>query len=131
MTYREAGRSLLGEVRQRFTIGRRTRYLGSANAVTRSAPLAPGGLVLPPSGRAPSLPALRRGATGVVELCQGGLRVRAPDGVLELTWDQLVEVRRVHDPSGLVALVVRGVHGEEVTLDRTVRGLAALAALLP
>lgn len=130
MTYREAGRSPLGEVRHRFLIGRRPRYLGSANAVARATPLSPGGMILPSTGRAPSLPAPRRAPTGAVEVCDHGVRVRTPDAVLELLWDQLVEVRRLEDPSGLTGLVLRGVHGEEVHLDRTLRGLADLARLL-
>jgi hypothetical protein len=130
MTYREAGRSSLGEVRHRFLIGRRTRYLGSANAVARSNPISPGGLINPPTGRAPSLPAPRRSPTGSVEVCDDGVRVRTPDSVLELLWDQLVEVRRIDDTAGLVGLVLRGIHGEEVVFDRTLRGLADLAALL-
>jgi hypothetical protein len=130
MTYREAGRSPLGEVRHRFLIGRRTRYLGSANAVARSSPISPGGMILPSTGKAPSLPATRRAPTGAVEVCDHGVRVRTPDSLLELLWDQLVEVRRLEDPSGLVGLVLRGVHGEEVSLDRTLRGLGDLARLL-
>lgn len=130
MTYREAGRSPLGEVRHRFLIGRRPRYLGSANAVARATPISPGGMILPSTGRAPSLPAPRRAPTGAVEVCDHGVRVRTPDSVLELLWDQLLEVRRVEDPSGLVGLVLRGSHGEEVHLDRTLRGLGDLARLL-
>lgn len=130
MTYREAGRSPLGEVRHRFLIARRTRYLGSANAVARSTPISPGGMILPSTGKAPSLPAPRRAPTGAVELCDHGVRVRTPDSVLELVWDQLVEVRRVADASGLIGLVLRGAHGEEVHLDRTLRGLADLSRLL-
>ncbi|HUQ05826.1 MAG TPA: hypothetical protein VM261_25165 [Kofleriaceae bacterium] len=130
MTYREAGRSPLGEVRHRFVIGRRPRYLGSANAVARSTPLSPGGMILPSTGRAPSLTATRRPPTGIVEVCDHGLRVRAPDSVLELLWDQIVDVQRVEDPSGLVGLVVRGPHGEEVHFDRMLRGLGELARLL-
>jgi hypothetical protein len=130
VTYREAGRSPLGEVRHRFPIARRARYLGSANAVARATPLAPGGMIMPPAGRAPSLPASRRSPTGAVEVCDHGVRVRTPDSTLELLWDQLIEVRRVEDPSGLVGLVLCGSHGEEVQLDRTLRGLGELAALL-
>ncbi len=126
MSYREAGRSPLGEVRHRFLIGRRPRYLGSANAVARATPLSPGGMILPSTGAAPSLPATRRAPTGAVEVCDHGVRVRTPDSILELLWDQLVEVRRIEDPSGLVGLVLRGVHGEEVHLDRTLRGLSQL-----
>jgi hypothetical protein len=130
VTYREAGRSPLGEVRHRFLIARRTRYLGSANAVARSSPISPGGMIVPPTGRAPSIPALRRAPNGSVEVCDHGVRVRTPDSVLELQWDQLVEVRRIDDPSGLVGLVLRGSHGEEVAFDRTLRGLGDLAILL-
>lgn len=130
MTYREAGRSSLGEVRHRFLIGRRSRYLGSANAVARSTPISPGGMILPSSGHAPSLPATRRAPTGAVEVCDHGVRVRAPDSVLELLWDQLVDVERVEDPSGLVGLVLRGAHGEELHFDRRLRGLGELARLL-
>jgi hypothetical protein len=130
VSYREAGRSPLGEVRHRFVIARRTRYLGSANAVARPDPLAPGGLVLPPAGRAPSLPAPRRSPSGAVEVCDHGLRVRTPDSLLELTWDQVTAVERLDDTAGLVGLVIRGVHGEEVRFDRTLRGLGDLATLL-
>jgi hypothetical protein len=130
VTYREAGRSPLGEVRHRFLIGRRPRYLGSANAVARSTPISPGGMIMPSTGRAPSLPAPRRAPTGAVEICDHGVRVRTPDSVLELQWDQLVDVRRIDDAAGLVGLVIRGSHGEEVAFDRTLRGLGDLATLL-
>jgi hypothetical protein len=130
VTYREAGRSPLGEVRHRFLIGRRPRYLGSANAVARSNPISPGGMINPATGRAPSLPATRRSPTGAVEVCDHGLRVRLSDSVLELLWDQLVDVRRIDDTAGLVGLVIRGAHGEEVAFDRTLRGLGDLATLL-
>lgn len=130
MTYRDAGRSPLGEVRHRFLIARRTRYLGSANAAARSTPLSPGGMIMPSTGRAPSLPGSRRSSIGSVEVCDHGVRVRTPDSTLELLWDQLVEVRLVDDPSGLVGLILRGSHGEEVHLDRTLRGLGDLARML-
>ncbi len=79
---------------------------------------------------APSLPATRRAPSGIIELCDGGLRVSTADGVLELLWDQVTEVRPVHDDAGLVAIVVGGVHGESVSFDRSVRGLAELLRLL-
>ncbi len=123
MTYRVSGRSPLGEVRHRFVIGRRARYLGSANAVARPGPLSPGGLVMPAVGRAAALPATRRAPSGWVEVCDHGLRVRTPDGLLELAWDQITDVRRISDASGLISVVVCGVHGEEVAFDRTLRGL--------
>ena len=130
MTYREAGRSPLGEVRHRFVIARRTRYLGSANAVARSTPISPGGMILPSTGRAPSLPAPRRAPNGAVEVCDHGVRVRTSDGALELLWDQIVEVRRLEDTAGLSGLVIRGAHGEEVRFDRNLRGLGDLTRLL-
>lgn len=128
--YRSAGRGALGAVRHRFVAARRPRYLGSANAVARARPLSPGGLILPASGRAPALPEGRRSPTDVIEICDGGLRVRTAASVLELTWDQVVGVHRVEGPAGLLAVVVRGAHGEELTVDRTIRNLDQLAALL-
>ncbi len=127
--YRAPGDSRLGPVVARFPMMRRARYLGSARAVGRSGPRSIGSLASPPPASSP-LELTRRPSGEVVELCARGLRVRARAGVLELTWDQLVAVDRLEDSGELGGLILVGVHGEEVRLDRTVRGLTELAAAI-
>ncbi|HVK74100.1 MAG TPA: hypothetical protein VM734_12310 [Kofleriaceae bacterium] len=128
--YRSVGDTHLGRVVARFPIMRRPRYLGSARAVSRRSPMGPGSLI-PSAGPASSpIEWTRRPSGEAVEVCERGLRLIARAGVLELLWDQLVAVERVDDPGGIAALVITGVHGEEVRLDRSLRGLAELAAAI-
>ena len=126
--YRAPGDSHLGRVLHRYPVMRRARYLGSARAVAR--PIGPGRL-LPSSTLASSPSESHRRPSGErVELCERGLRTVLRAGVLELVWDQIVAIERVLDLGGLAALIVRGVHGEQVRLDRSIHGLAELAAEL-
>ncbi len=128
--YRSPGATRLGPVVHRFAIRRRRRvYGGAASSVARS-PILMAGLV-PPSP-------LRSGRLGVrsvvvrdaIEVCVGGLRVREPFGVLELGWEELVAVEREEVAGELHQLRVTAIHGQEITLDRTVHELASLATLL-
>jgi len=130
--YRAAAGSPLGAVVRSFPVGgRRTRYLGTSRVLGPRPPVSVGGLVPAPTVRATTITWVRRVPGDLIEVCEGGVRVRSRTGVLELIWEQIDEVDRADGGDGAVAvLTLTGVHGESVTFDRSVRGLAELTALI-
>lgn len=119
--YRIAGQSRLGRTLATYSAPRRARYGGSARAVNRSGPLGLG-------AQTPALHWTRRRPGESVEVCERGLRVRGRTGLLELTWDQVERWDRVEHDGVLLAIELRGGHGEDVRFDRTLRGLDELYA---
>lgn len=83
-----------------------------------------GYLGFPLSGARPTTIAWTRSTPGEsVEVCVRGLRLRLRTGTLELLWDQVAGWDAIDNGYGLVAIELRGSHGEVVTLDRRLRGL--------
>ena len=121
--YRITGQSRLGQVLATFSAPRRARYGGSARVVNR------GGLMGLGAQSAP-LHWTRRRPGESVEVCERGLRVRGRTGLLELAWDQVAAWERVEQGGMLLAIDLRGSHGEEVRFDRTLRGLDELYAFV-
>ena len=128
--YRSQGASRLGAVVRRFAVRRRKRSYAGAAAVSGPRPLLLGGLVAPPVMRAGTLSSRSIVVRDAIELCAGGLRVRAPSGTIELAWDQIDAVEREELAGELHALRVVGAHGEALAFDRTVVDLPALATAL-
>lgn len=128
--YRTPGGERLGPVVRRFAVRRRRRAYAGAGMMASSRPLLLGGLVPPPIVRSGSIGVRAVIVRDAIELCAHGLRVRAPFGVIELTWDQIVAVEREVLAGELHLVRVRGVHGEDIGLDRNVAELPALAAAL-
>lgn len=124
--YRSAGDDRLGAVQLTFSTPRRSRYAGSGRAVQRQ-----GYLGFPSPSARPTTIAWTRSPPGEsVEVCQRGLRLRGRTGTLELVWDQIVAWQPVDRGHGLVAIELRGSHGESVTFDRRLRGLDELYAVV-
>ena len=121
--YRVAGQSALGRVLATFSVPRRARYGGSARVVNRTGGLGQGSQSAP-------LHWTRRKPGESVEVCERGLRVRGCTGLLELTWDHLAAWDRVEQNGVLLAIELRGSHGEDVRFDRTLRGLDELYAVV-
>lgn len=121
--YRIAGASRLGAVLATFSAPRRQGYRGSARVVTRVGPLGLGQQSQP-------LHWTRRKPGESIEVCERGVRVRGRTGLLELRWDQLEIWDRVEQGGMLLAIDLRGSHGEDVRFDRTVRGLDELYAMV-
>lgn len=128
--YRSAGGDRLGAVVRRFAVRRRRRAYAGASMMASARPLLLGGLVPPPIVRGGAIGTRQVIVRDAIELCAHGLRVRAPFGVIELTWDQIVAVEREVIAGELHQVRVRGVHGEDIGLDRNVAELPALAAAL-
>lgn len=128
--YRSPGASRLGAVVRRFALRRRRRAYAGAAAMAAPRPMLLGGLVPPPLPRAGSMAVRAVLVRDAIELCVHGLRVRAPSGTVELTWDQIVAVERDDVAGELHEVRVLGAHGEALAFDRTVLELPALAAAL-
>lgn len=118
--YRVAGQSRLGRTLATFSTPRRPRYAGSGRVASRPGLMGP--------GTQTGLHWTRRKPSESVELCERGLRMRVRAGLLELTWDQIVGWDRVEQGGSLLGIDLRGSHGEEVHLDRNLRGLDDLYA---
>ena len=126
--YRSPGLDRLGDVVRTFAVPRRPRYLGAGGG--------PGGgylglsaMNLPRAG-ASSLSWLRAPRREAVEVCERGLRVRGKTGVLELPYDQLAAWDAVTVDGAVVAIELRGAHGEALRLGGVLRGLDELYALV-
>lgn len=115
---------------RRFAIRRRRRGYAGAASVASPRPLLLGGLVPPPLPRAGGPGSRAVVIRDAIELCAHGLRVRTGNGVLELTWDQLVLVEREEVAGELHQLRLVGGHGEAIAFNRTVLELVALAAAI-
>ena len=121
--YRIAGLNRLGKLLATFSAPRRARYGGSARVVNRGGVMGLGAQSAP-------LHWTRRRPSESVEVCERGLRVRGRTGLLELSWDQVAAWDRVEQGGMLLAIDLRGSHGEEVRFDRTVRGLDELYVMV-
>ncbi len=119
--YRIAGQSALGRLLATFSAPQRARYGGSGRVVNRTSAY---GL----ASQTPALHWTRRKPGETVEVCERGVRLRGRTGLLELTWDRIAAWDRVEHDGVLLAIELRGSHGEEVRFDRTLRGLDELYA---
>lgn len=129
--YRSPGTTRLGPVIQRFAVRRRRRAYGGAAAAAAPRPILLGGMVPPTAIRSGGGASARSVVVrDAIEVCAGGVRVREPFGVLELTWEDLAAVERVVLVGELHQVQVIGRHGEVITLDRSVYDLPVLADLL-
>ncbi len=126
--YRSPGIDRLGAVLRTFAVPRRPRYLGAGGG-PRSGYLGLSAMNLPRAASS-SLSWLRAPRSETVEVCERGLRVRTKNGVLELPYDQLEAWAPVHVDGAVVAIELRGVHGEQLRLGGVLRGLDELYALV-
>lgn len=128
--YRSPGLDRLGDVVRTFAVPRRPRYLGAgAGGGPRGGYLGLSAMNLPRAGSS-SLSWLRAPRSETVEVCERGLRVRSKTGVLELPYDQLAAWTAVTVDDAIVAIELRGVHGEQLRLGGVLRGLDELYALV-
>lgn len=128
--YRSSGLDRLGDVVRTFAVPRRPRYLGAgAGGGPRGGYLGLSAMNLPRAGSS-SLSWLRAPRSETVEVCERGLRVRSKTGVLELPYDQLAAWTAVTVDNAIVAIELRGVHGEQLRLGGVLRGLDELYALV-
>ena len=128
--YRRPGLDRLGDVVRTFAVPRRPRYLGAgAGGGPRGGYLGLSAMNLPRAGSS-SLSWLRAPRSETVEVCERGLRVRSKTGVLELPYDQLAAWTAVTVDDAIVAIELRGVHGEQLRLGGVLRGLDELYALV-
>lgn len=128
--YRSPGLDRLGDVVRTFAVPRRPRYLGAgAGGGPRGGYLGLSAMNLPRAGSS-SLSWLRAPRSETVEVCERGLRVRSKTGVLELPYDQLAAWTAVTVDDAIVAIELRGAHGEQLRLGGVLRGLDELYALV-
>ena len=128
--YRSPGLDRLGDVVRTFAVPRRPRYLGAgAGGGPRGGYLGLSAMNLPRAGSS-SLSWLRAPRSETVEVCERGLRVRSKNGVLELPYDQLAAWTAVTVDDAIVAIELRGAHGEQLRLGGVLRGLDELYALV-
>lgn len=126
--YRSPGLDRLGDVVRTFAVPRRPRYLGAGGG-PRGGYLGLSAMNLPRAGSS-SLSWLRAPRSEAVEVCERGLRVRTKSGVLELPYDQLAAWDAVTVDGAVVAIELRGAHGEALRLGGVLRGLDELYALV-
>ncbi|MBL8627471.1 MAG: hypothetical protein JNK64_39675 [Myxococcales bacterium] len=126
--YRSPALDRLGDVVRTFAVPRRPRYLGAGGG-PRGGYLGLSAMNLPRAGSS-SLSWLRAPRSEAVEVCERGLRVRSKTGVLELPYDQLAAWDAVTVDGAVVAIELRGVHGEALRLGGVLRGLDELYALV-
>lgn len=126
--YRSPGRDRLGDVVRTFAVPRRPRYLGAGGG-PRGGYLGLSAMNLPRAGSS-SLSWLRAPRSETVEVCERGLRVRSKTGVLELPYDQVVGWDAVTVDGAVVAIELRGAHGEQLRLGGVLRGLDELYAMV-
>ena len=126
--YRSPGLDRLGDVVRTFAVPRRPRYLGAGGG-PRGGYLGLSAMNLPRAGSS-SLSWLRAPRSETVEVCERGLRVRSKTGVLELPYEQLAGWDAVTVDGAVVAIELRGVHGEALRLGGVLRGLDELYALV-
>ncbi|MEZ4403328.1 MAG: hypothetical protein R3B06_25100 [Kofleriaceae bacterium] len=127
--FRTPGADRLGAVAQTFSTPPRQRFVGSARVVQRAGLLRLGAMAVP-TARSTTLSVTRGRPGDTVEVRAGGLRVRTRPMVLELAWDQIVGWTKVEHAGQVVAIELRGSHGEQVRFDRNLRGLDDLYALV-